>query len=85
MRSGSWEKYTSPESIFINASKVTQRMSTRHTMQSTTDAYLEYNGYLKFASGKKIHVDSMKNKALLIKKLTLLSNYLDIDIVDYTA
>jgi hypothetical protein len=83
-RHGEQERYDAVEKIFINASKVEQRVHPAHTNDSSTFYYTEYNAYLKLSDGKKIFLMSKKNKAAMMNKLKPVAELLETELVDYT-
>ncbi|MDZ4716449.1 MAG: hypothetical protein SH819_13380 [Cytophagales bacterium] len=85
IRSGATEKYNTIDRIFINYSKVTEKMYTAHTLNSSTFRSILYNAYLKFDDGKKIFLTSRKNKAKLIRILEPVAVVLETQLVDTTA
>ncbi|MEM9341398.1 MAG: hypothetical protein AAGA66_21900, partial [Bacteroidota bacterium] len=44
----------------------------------------EYNAYLKFEDGNKLHLLTKKDKSKLIKKVTEVAEFLQSPITDYT-
>lgn len=71
------------EKIFINASKVSQKVNTMVTTGITT-RNIEYSGYLKFEDGNKLYLKSRKNKESLIEELQALSDFLNTQLEDRT-
>lgn len=84
MRRGVTEKYNQVEKIFINESKVSQKIYTAHTLDSSTFRSVLYNAYLKFDDGKKIFLTSRKNKERLINLLNPIVGSLGVDLSDTT-
>jgi hypothetical protein len=84
LKTGTWENYANVDVLFINLSKVTQKLNSAHTSTGITTEGVEYNGYLKFGNGEKVHIDSSKKKKVIIEKLNRLAAYLNVDIMDYT-
>ncbi len=77
-------KYTGLEKIFINSSKVKQRLYTAHTTHSSTFTNTEFNAYLKFEDGTKIHLLTMRKKENLKRDLKRISTFLEIPVEDNT-
>jgi len=85
IRKGATEKFSGIERVFINQSKVSQKMHTAHTSSGSTFHYVLYNAYLKFDDGKKIFLTSRKNKAALIELLKPVVAVLAVELVDNTV
>jgi hypothetical protein len=83
-KSGDTEKYKSIERIFINRSKVSQKMYTARTLDSSTFRYVLYNAYMKLDDGNKIFLTSRKDKDQLIKFLSPLVKTLNTQLNDNT-
>lgn len=83
-KTGKFKAYQSIDKIFINQNQQSQKMYSTHTNQSSTFNSVIFNGYIKFASGEKVHLKAEKNKAKLIKNLERLSIPLNLAIVDNT-
>ena len=83
IKTGKFHRYPGAEKIYITKSKQSQQMYTAHTTHSSVFEDIVYNGYLKFSSGEKIHLLSIKGKDKVIKKLTPLSQALKLEIVDH--
>ncbi len=81
---GKWKKYGQVEQIFINSSKVSQKVYTMVT-SGTTIENLDYNAYIIFEDGEKLYLLSDKNKDKLRKKLTGIVDFFQSDINDYTV
>lgn len=85
IRTGTKEKYNEVERVFINASRVTQRMYTAHTSHSSSFRSTVYNAYLKFDDGRKIFLTRRKDKAKLIAFLTPAVAALSSELTDNTV
>ena len=81
MKFGNWIQYDSVEKIFINSSVVSQKIYTRVT-EGTTFRNVVYNAYLKVGDEVKLYLMSKKDKNVLYEKLTKLSDFFQIEIVD---
>lgn len=81
---GKWKKYDHVEQIFINSSKVSQKVYTMVT-SGTTIENLEYNAYIIFEDRKKLYLITDKNKDKLYKKLTKIADFFQSNIHDYTV
>ncbi len=85
IRIGVKEKYNEVEKVFINASRVSQRMYTAHTSHSSSFQSTVYNAYLKFDDGRKIFLASRKDKAKLIEFVSPAVVALSSDLTDNTV
>jgi hypothetical protein len=83
-RTGAIEKYSGIERVFINDAKMSQKMYTAHTLNSSTFSSVIYNAYAKFDDGKKIFLTSRKDKAKLLKLLNPVVASLGVDLIDNT-
>jgi hypothetical protein len=81
---GDSKKYNGIDRIFINGSKVSQRMYTAHTTSSNTFTHLVYDAYLKFDNGEKIFLTGRKDKNKLIRVLEPVVKRLKVQVVDNT-
>ena len=81
---GKWKKYDQVEQLFINSSKVSQKVYTRVTY-GTIIENLEYNAYIVFRDGEKLYLVSSKNKDKLYKKLAKIADFFQSNINDYTV
>lgn len=77
-------KYTGIEKIFINRSKVKQQLYTAHTSHSSIFTNTEFNAYLKFENGTKIHLLTKRKKENLKRDLKKISAFLEIPVEDNT-
>lgn len=84
MKTGKFNSIPSVEKLFVTKGTEAQVMHTAHTNHSATFESVVYNGYLKFASGEKIHLLRDKKKERLILKLVPLSEGLKVDIIDHS-
>jgi hypothetical protein len=85
IKKGQSKAYNGIEKIFVNSSKVSQRVYTSHTSTSATFSGIEYNAYLKFAKGEKVFLFSGKNKSKLLKRLNDISRSLNTSVIDNTV
>lgn len=85
IRTGVTEKYNKIEKVYINETKVSQKIYTAHTLDSSTFRSVLYNAYLKFDDGKKIFLTSRKDKARLINLLSPVVASLGVDLSDNTV
>ena len=85
IKNGKKIRYTGIEKIFVSTSKVSQRMHTAHTNHSSVFSQIEFNGYLKFDNGVKVHLSSKRNKEKLLKELHRISSFLNAPLEDNTA
>lgn len=84
IKKGKLKKYDGIEKIFVNSGRVSQKVYTAHTLQSSTFSSTEYNAYLKFNDGVKVFLLSKKNKVKLIAKLKNAGRILNVTVVDNT-
>jgi hypothetical protein len=82
LKLGRKNKYQSVEYLFLKTGKASRTYNSR--IQSSIITYLEFNGYIRFSEDKKVHLISAKAKQDAIDKLVPLSNFLNVQIVDYT-
>lgn len=85
IKNGQSKKYDGIEKIFINSGKVSQKVYTAHTLNSSTFKHVEYNAYLKFTNGTKIFLASDKNKIRLVNKVNAIARKLNTLVTDSTA
>lgn len=84
LKSGKWKKYSSVEKLCVNSSKVSQKISTMLTNNSTTYQNIEYDAYLKLEGEDKIYLVSEMGKDKLLKKLSSLAHFFQLRITDNT-
>lgn len=85
IKKGESKKYEGIEKIFVNSSKVSQRIYTAYSSSSATVTGTEYNAYLKFNHGEKVFLFSGKNKSKLLRRLNDISRSLNTSVVDNTS
>lgn len=83
LKSGSWIQYNEIEKVYINQSRVSQTMHSR-AGNSTVYSNVQFNGYIKFDNGEKIHLFSKRNKVSLLNALKEISNKLNVRVDDVT-
>lgn len=84
-KAGKPRPYGQPEKLFITKSRETQRIhNLRMPNHSSVFEDVFYLGFLKLASGEKIKLLREKDKDILIRKLSPLSDGLRVDIVDHS-
>lgn len=71
------------EYVFIKQTKVSQTLNSRAS--STTIQKTQYDGFLKFSEADKIHLMTLENKGLLLKKLRVIASQLNLKILDYSS
>ena len=84
LKFGKWKEYGEVEKIFINSSKVSQKIYTRIN-EGTTVRSVEYNAYLKVGDGTKEFLTNNRDKKTLFAKLDGLAEFFHLDIIDNTA
>lgn len=85
MKSGTSEKYSGIEKIFINTSKSKQRFYTAHTTKSSIYENIEYNAFLKFDDGTKVHLLQKRRKDVLLKRVKDIAVALGVQVEDNSA
>lgn len=84
LKKGNRRKYASIEKIFINSAKVSQRIYTAHTLNSSTFTNVEYNAWLKLGDGSKIFLASDRRKSRLLKRFEVIAKALNTELTDTT-
>ncbi len=84
INSGTRENFSGMEKIFINTSKSRQRMYTAHTTKSSIYENIEYNAFLKFDDGTKVHLLKRRKKDDLMKRVSTIKATLDVPVEDHT-
>lgn len=77
-------QYESLDKIFINSSKISQRVYTAHTSISTVHSKRVYNAFLKLSDGEKIKLLAKSDKDVLKRKLGPVASTLGITLEDNT-
>lgn len=85
LKSGSKERYTGIEKIFINTSKSKQTVHTAHTNKSSIFENIEFNGFLKFDDGTKIQLLQKRKKEDLLRALNRIASFLNVPVEDNTS
>lgn len=83
VKTGKTLDYEKAEKIYINLSKVSQKIYSRANL-GTTFNNLEYDAYLMFNNSEKIFLLSGKNKKQVLKRLEGISSFFQLDISDNT-
>ena len=84
IKSGANVPYSGIEKIFINTSKSKQQFYTAHTTHGSVYENVDFNGFLKFSNGTKIHLLRKRKKEDLMKALQDVASFLDVQIEDNT-
>lgn len=84
IKSGKSVKYESIEKIFINSAKISQRIYTAHTMNSSNFTNVEYNAWLKLGDGSKIFLASDRKKKRLVERFEVIAKSLNTALTDTT-
>ena len=84
IKSGKRITYKSLEGVFIHKAKVTQKMFSPRTMNSSTFTHVEYNAYLK-TDREKIFLMSGRNKMRLLKKVQSIAALLKTPVADHAV
>lgn len=81
---GKPEKYEALAYLFINSANVVQTLNSPRTLQSARVRDVEYNLFLKLSDGDKIKLWSQKDKEEMLQKGKVLSNKMNVELIDYT-
>jgi hypothetical protein len=84
IKKGKYIKYDSIEKIFVNRTTSSQRVHTAHTNHSSQFKNVEFNAFIKFEDGTKIHLLTKRNKQKLLPALERISSMLQVPVVDTT-
>jgi len=84
IKSGTSESFSAIEKIFINTSKSRQQMYTAHTTKSSIYENIEYNAFLKFDDGTKVHLLKKRKKDDIIKRINTIAAKLGVPVEDHT-
>lgn len=84
IKTGRMLPFPGAERMYVNRVKVSQKMYTAYTSQSSVFSSVEFDAYLKLANGDKIHLHSNRNKDKLMRVVTPLASYLNMSIDDNT-
>lgn len=85
MKTGRWIRFEGIEKIFINSTRVTRTMYGPMSNHSASFTNRQYNAFLKFDDGKKIHLSSKGNKTRLINRVSPVADALEVPIDDQTV
>lgn len=84
IKSGKKIKYKTLEGILIHKAKVSQKIFSPRTMNSSTFTHVEYNAYLK-TDREKIFLMSGKNKMKLLEKVQSIAGVLNTPVADHAV
>lgn len=84
IKSGTRESFSGMDKIFINTSKSRQQMYTAHTTKSSIYENIEYNAFLKFDDGTKVHLLKKRKKDDLMKRISTIAAKLGVPVEDHT-
>lgn len=82
LKSGQTKKYTSLQGIAIHRAKVSQKMFTPRTMNSSIFTHIEYNMYLKTGEDK-IFLMGGRDKVKLLEKARSIAGFLNTPVSDH--
>ncbi|MEM9855834.1 MAG: hypothetical protein AAF843_00660 [Bacteroidota bacterium] len=85
LKSGKQVSFNKIEKLYINANKVTQKVYTAHTTQSSTFESRKFDAYIKFDNGNKEYLCSSKDLSNLKNQISPLAKVLNISITDNTT
>lgn len=83
LKTGKQVKYLTIEGIFIHKAKVSQKMFTPRTLNSSTFTHTEYNAYLKINGEQKIFLMSDRSKPKLLDKANAIAKLLNTAVADH--
>lgn len=83
LKTGSWNQYQEIEKLYINTSRVSQRMHSR-AGNSATYSDTKFNGYIKFDNGEKIQLFSKRNKSAVLAGVNDIASQLNVHVEDVT-
>lgn len=84
IKSGKKVKYKTLEGVFIHRAKISQKMFSPRTMNSSTFTHVEYNAYLK-TDREKIFLMSGRNKMKLLEKVRSIAAALNTSVADHAV
>jgi hypothetical protein len=84
IKTGTRDTFSAMEKIFVNTSKSRQQMYTAHTTKSSIYENIEYNAFLKFDDGTKVHLLKKRKKGDLMKRINNVATRLGVPVEDHT-
>lgn len=84
LRSGKPVKYASLEGIFIHRAKISQKIFTPRTMNSSTFTHIEYRAYLK-TGNEKILLIRGRNKMKILEQARDVADFLNTSVADHAV
>lgn len=84
LKSGKRVNFNSVEGVFIHKAKVSQKLFTAHTMNSSTFTHVEYHAYLKL-DHEKIFLTRGKDKKKVVEKARSIASSLNASVFDYAV
>lgn len=84
LKTGKKKPFSAVEKVYVNANKVSQKIYTAHTLQSSTFKDIVYDAYIKFSDGTKSYLLSSKNKDQLLQQLKQPAQLLKTQLIDNT-
>lgn len=84
LKSGKFMSYSGVERIFIVTSKINETMHSARANNTLTFEKRMFDAYIVFTPENKIHLVSDKSKERVMKKITPLSQTLQVSVVDHT-
>ena len=84
IKSGKSKRYTSLDGIYIHKAKVSQKMFTPRTMNSSIFTHIEYNAYLK-TDTEKIFLTGDRNKMKLLERARSIATLLNTSVADHAV
>lgn len=85
LKKGTWIRFEAAEKVFINSARTSNKMYTASTLNSSTFINTQYNGYLKFSDGTKLHLLTSRKKEKLATVLQNVASLLKIPVQDNTS
>lgn len=83
IKTGKWESFENAVFIYVNKSRVTQKINTR-VNDGPTIEHVEYDAYLQLGDDSNIYLLTNQKKNKLLEKLENLAKYFGVDIRDNT-
>ncbi len=83
LKTGKFRRHGGLDSIAIHRAKVSRRMFSPRTTQSSTFTHVEYNAYLKLAGGEKIFLFGGRNKLKVLDRSQQVAKTLRITVRDH--
>ena len=83
-KTGENERFDKIDLLYINKNNKSQQMNSPRMTQTHVMKYVQYDAYIKFDNGDKLHLLTEKDKAKLFSKLEPVVKHVGIPITDNT-